>query len=108
GLALLANRKSPSFYTRVLTAQYFDGMRFLQATANAGGGYHAVNVAYERALPESTEQILHPEKLFGRGYDPPRRFAPLDDDALPGWTWLTSNTFGELRLRTLLEEPLGP
>jgi hypothetical protein len=107
GLALVANRKSPSFYTKVLTAQYFDGMRFVQRTANAGGGYHALDLAYRTALPESTEQILHPEKLFGPGYDPPKRFAPTDKDLLPGWTWLATDTFGELRLRALLEEPVG-
>lgn len=103
GSALLANRDSPSFYTKVMTLQYFHGMRFLQATANAGGGYEAVTRAYLTRLPESTEQLLNPEKLAGERYDPPLQLPSLDDAALPGWTKLDENTFGELSLRTLLE-----
>jgi hypothetical protein len=107
GLALLANRRSPSFYTKILTLQYFHGMRFLQQTANRGGGFDAVTRAYLAGLPESTEQVLWPEKFTSAGYDPPIKLAPLAGDALSTWTMLDDNTFGELSLRTLLELHMG-
>jgi hypothetical protein len=103
GLALLANRRSPSFYTRILTLQYFHGMRFLSQTANAGGDFSAVTRAYGGGLPESTEQLLWPEKFAPAAYDPPLQLVSLEDDSLEGWARIDENTFGELSLRTLLD-----
>ncbi len=107
GLALVANDGSASFYTKVLTLQYFHGMGFLQQVANRGDGYEGVTRAYLTGLPDSTEQLLWPEKLTAAAWDPPMKLPPLSEsgagEVLPGWTLLDENTFGELSLRTLLE-----
>lgn len=103
GLALVTNEGSASFYTKVMTHQYFHGMRFLQHVSNQAGGYEGVTRAYLVGLPDSTEQLLWPEKLTAEGFDPPKPLAPLGEEALPGWTLLDENTFGELSLRTLFE-----
>ena len=100
GLAAIANRRSPSFYTSRLTSQYFDGLRFLERTANHHQSVHAIEAALLQTPPESTEQLLWPEKLFGKDYDAPRRFEPF---TLSGWQSLSSNTFGEMQWRAFFE-----
>lgn len=107
-LALAMNEGSAGFYTKLLTLQYFHGMRFLQHVSNEAGGYEGVTRAYLVGLPDSTEQLLWPEKLSARGFDPPKPLTPLGEDALAGWTLLDENTFGELSLRTLLELHMSP
>ena len=49
--------------------------------------------------PESTEQVLHPEKFFER--ERPRAVAPLSPP--PGARLVSSGVLGELLLRTLVE-----
>ena len=68
------------------------------------GGYDAVNAAFER-LPESTEQILHPEK-YAAGERPIE--VELPDDLASrvgtGWSLDAQDTLGELQLRIWLRE----
>jgi hypothetical protein len=68
------------------------------------GGYDAVNAAFER-LPESTEQILHPEK-YDAGESPIE--VELPDDLASrvgtGWSLDAQDTLGELQLRIWLRE----
>lgn len=75
---------------------YLDGMIFV-ATLWQKGGFPLVNAAYAR-LPESTEQILHPDKYVAN--EPPI--------AVPAPVWpasetkLAEGTMGEERTRLLL------
>jgi hypothetical protein len=68
------------------------------------GGYDAVNAAFER-LPESTEQILHPEK-YAAGERPIDVEVPagLASDFGAGWSLDAQDTLGELQLRVWLRE----
>lgn len=59
--------------------------------------------------PESTEQILHPEKC-ALGNDPPVEFSfkdakPFEFDT--GWEYISENTFGEFLIKTLLMEEIS-
>ena len=58
-----------------------------------------------RWLPQSTEQVLHPEDRFLRTRDEPTE---LRFDSVPsGWTVLRENTLGQLETGLLLEQHLG-
>ncbi|USZ67064.1 Hvo_1808 family surface protein [Halorussus salilacus] len=59
---------------------YSDGPRFVQFVRNVGG-WDAVDALYEDP-PESTEQVIHPEKY---GTDSPTNVS-LDDAATDEWT----------------------
>jgi len=79
-----------------MLATYLDGMIFAAALWQ-NGGFANVDRAYAR-LPESTEQVLHPEKYVASE-------APIvvDAPATPrGHTTLAVGTMGELRTRLLL------
>ena len=81
---------------------YFGGQRFVDELRKAaGGGWDLVDFAYQRRLPATTEQILHPEKYL------------KDEDALsvpdspgpgPGWAEVDKGTVGEFFTRELLRQ----
>ncbi len=54
-------------------------------------------------LPQSTEQILHPERALGATRDPPTRVA-FAAPAPAGWSELYADGLGELETRIFLEE----
>ena len=66
------------------------------------GGWPAVDDLYKN-LPLSSEQILHPEKLFGPQRDNPQdiRFALPSSLAKSGWQDVGSDNFGEFGLREI-------
>ena len=69
------------------------------------GGWEAVDRAYSR-LPDSTEQVLHPEKYEAR--EVPME-VPLDAGALAsamgsGWSGTPEDTLGEFQLSVWLRE----
>lgn len=84
---------APEFYSATLYFPYNQGFEFVTEIYE-NGGWDAVNALFDN-VPQSSEQILHPEKyLEGE--------APLDvtvNDPLPalgqGWDILDVNTFGE-------------
>jgi hypothetical protein len=78
---------------------YVDGLSFARAVWERGGA-EAVRGAWKQP-PESTEQVLHPEKFFAR--EAPRRVEP-PAPAPPGSRLLSEGVLGEMLLRTLLEE----
>ncbi|MCP5100308.1 MAG: hypothetical protein GY943_32555 [Chloroflexi bacterium] len=82
------------------------GLDFVQAIYD-GGAFTAVSALWE-TLPQSTEQILHPE-LYVAGHQPQAITIPLLNDVLGvDWTLLTENTLGEFRLRAYLAQQLNP
>jgi hypothetical protein len=62
-------------------------------TVYQAGGWDAVNALYTTP-PDSTEEMLHPDKLVTR--DPPQK---VTLPTLPGYTEVFSNTMGELEWR---------
>ena len=101
-----AFRAAPPFVQRTVTFPYFEGANFAIYLFQQRGDFSAIDSAYE-TLPESTEQILHPELL---GIDSPIE-VPLPELASAlgdGWTEVDRDVMGELFLAALLEGALPP
>jgi len=96
-------RQVAPFVRQAALFPYAYGLDFI-AKLHLLGGWQAVNKALE-GPPESTEQVLHPEK-FLPPRDSPRE--PAITEILPPETWkiLTGNTVGELGVRSLFEQYL--
>ena len=70
----------------------------------AEGGYAALDLAYDPA-PLSTEQVLHPER-FAVGE--PVRSVPELAVKIDDYTTVDDGSYGEWRLRLLLEDAIAP
>jgi hypothetical protein len=96
-----ATSSAPPILVRSLVAPYVDGLTFTNFLRQRGG-FAAVDEAW-RALPQSTEQLLHPDKYFSRE-------APLEVPVpeRPAFASAFEERFhdvmGEQTLRLLLEE----
>lgn len=95
--------RAPIFIRDSLVSPYADGFAFVHYLREVDG-WDAVNAAF-KARPESTEQILHPEKFIDR--EAPLAIAEPPMDALdlgggPGWKSVMSDTFGESGFRFML------
>lgn len=86
--------RSPRFFREALTFPYLQGGAFV-LSLRARGGWPAVDQAF-RQLPESSEQILHPEKY---GKDHPRKVALPAYNPGSGWKSLGQDTGGEFTIR---------
>jgi hypothetical protein len=94
-------RTTPSILRGSLVAPYTVGFRFVQELRRQGD-FGAVNGAF-RALPVSTEQVLHPEKYAAREpvvQVPTPTLAPLGE----GFEEALVDQNGELALRLMFEE----
>jgi hypothetical protein len=92
---------APSFISGTLLFPYDQGATFVTALYEEGG-WDLVNDAYTN-VPQSTEQILHPEKYLAGE-------APIQvtvNDPLPtlgnSWSVLEVNTFGEYIIQSFLD-----
>ena len=96
-----AFRSAPHVLQQEYTFPYREGTAFV-TTLYQRGGWAAVNDAFVR-IPQSTEQVLHPEKY--RSGEPPLQVEI--PDILPalgdGWELLITDTLGEFLLRAYLE-----
>jgi hypothetical protein len=105
-VAMKALTDAPRYLRETALFPYNDGTAFVYRLL-ATGGYAAVNKAFGDP-PNSTEQILHPEKYLTRE-------APIDvqlpaklaSTLGPGWSVATQDTLGELVLRIWLEQVLS-
>jgi hypothetical protein len=100
---LEALRRAPAILRETTLFPYRDGSAFV-IDLLFQGGYQAVNAAYA-SPPQSTEQVLHPEKYAAaeapRDVSVPASLARhLGDD----WTEAARDTLGELVLRIWLRE----
>ena len=86
-----------------LVQPYLAGLVFARAIWSRGGA-GAMREAWQHP-PESTEQVLHPDKFFAR--ERPRRVVP-SVRAPAGSRLVSEGVLGELLLRTLVEEGGGP
>lgn len=89
---------APAFVRENLLFPYVEGVNFVLDL----GVWDGINRAYSD-LPQSSEQILHPEKYQER--DEPQDVAMPDLEAAlgPGWRLLDTDVLGELNLRLYLE-----
>ena len=94
---------APLFIREQLLFPYGDGFNFVRRAYQTGGGNAGVDEIF-RNPPDSTEQILHPEKY--RAHEKPIEVSLPD---LPpvlgeGWRKINSNVMGELDMRLILEQ----
>ncbi len=79
---------------------YTCGTGFARAVRQRGG-WEAVNHVYADP-PQSTEQILHPEKYLDQRDDPVEIVLPDLTQLLPGWQRVYEDGLGEHNLRVLM------
>jgi hypothetical protein len=79
---------------------YTEGASFV-LTLYENGGWKAVNAAYADP-PQSTEQILHPEKYLAREEPANVSLPPLADTLGGGWSLVKTDTLGEHQLSLYL------
>jgi hypothetical protein len=92
----------PDIAMAQVTFSYFGGQRFVEELrASADGAWDLVDFAYQRRLPATTEQILHPEKyLDDEGALP----VPDIPDPPDGWEKVDGGTVGEFFTREILRQ----
>jgi hypothetical protein len=95
---------APLFLREQLLFPYSDGFNFIRQIYQTSG-YAGVDEVF-RNPPDSTEQILHPDKY--RTHEKPIEVTLPDLSAQgnlgPGWRTINSNVFGELDLRLILTQ----
>ena len=92
----------PSWFGEDLVFPYDSGFGFVERLITEGGAA-AVNQAYEH-FPETTEQILHPEKY---SIFEPALPVEIPDFDLAGYEVFEESTFGEWNARLLLLDGVG-
>jgi len=94
----------PTYIKEDLLFPYTEGSAFVTKLIERGG-YQRVNAAFADP-PQSTEQIIHPEKYIQLPRDEPIPVVipPLTSTLGAGWTYRDGYTFGEFDLRELLKE----
>jgi len=100
-----ALREAPPILSESLIFPYIRGMVFCAKLAN-DGGWKSVDAAYARP-PQSTEQILHPEKYRGEKADPPTTIDLGKLEPGEGWAEAGRNVLGEMQLGVLLRRHGG-
>ena len=93
---------APAYLRESLLFTYQQGQEFCGRLYDEGG-FARIDDAF-RSLPESTEQIIHPEKYLQKN-DPPLE---VSWPALPvqGWEKIGDNVAGELGVRLLISREL--
>jgi hypothetical protein len=93
----------PPFILEVMMGNYLKGAGFVFAVHEQG--WAAVEKLYKEYPPQSTEQILHPEKWVAR--ENPALFAWTDlkkERALRDWELLDDDVVGEIQWRIIFKE----
>ncbi len=93
----------PKIVGEQLLFAYLRGQKMIDAIrAPVGGSWHLVDIGLRSHLPESTEQVMHPETYL-RDETPDRVSIPAPDTPGAGWKPAGTGTFGELQTQELLE-----
>lgn len=98
-------RSAPPVMTETLLFPYLRGMVFCASVTNQGG-WPALDDVFKNP-PISTEQILHPAKYLGRGYDAPQRIDTGELDPGGDWEQVQSDVVGELVISIMLRQHRG-
>jgi hypothetical protein len=84
---------------------FSEGFEFIQYLYDQGG-FTSLDAAW-RNPPQSTEQIIHPERYLSEDI-PQQPYLPALDNVLgEGWRMINEDTFGEFYLREYLAQTLS-
>ncbi len=100
--------RMPAIMRETLLYPYQQGAVFAQAAYIGAGGWPGVDALYDD-MPESTEQIMHPEKWQAR--EAPKDVQLPDDleaNLGTGWSIGMEDTFGEFQMGIWLRETDAP
>ncbi len=96
--------RMPAILKDPLTFPYTSGLQLALGGYTSGGGYGGVDQLY-RNPPDSTEQVLHPDKLQSREAPVAVAFpADLASRLGSGWKVSLQDTLGELLLGIILKD----
>lgn len=94
---------APAWFRDNLLFSYLQGFVFCM-NVKRKGGQKLLDCAFTTNPPRSTEQILHPEKWYGKRDDPVEVVFPDLTDALPGYKKISEGQMGEQSIRVFLNE----
>ena len=97
---------APHVIQRTITFPYFEGTQFVINLFLAVNNWDLVNQAYQE-LPQSTEQILHPDKYLAGEEPTVVEISDLTAVLGDGWTLVRQDTLGEFVLMAYLESTLS-
>jgi hypothetical protein len=95
--------KAPVWIRDSLLFSYVHGFAFCLEVRRIGG-QKLLDYAFATDPPRSSEQILHPERWYGRRDDPIDLRWPDLAAALPGWRKISEGETGEATIQTLLQQ----
>lgn len=100
----------PPILINSLLFSYDKGLEFVLYIYNGGdlfspGDFEAVNAVWDN-LPQSTEQIIHPERYVAGDTPILVTLPPLTDTLGSGWQQLEESVFGEFSLREYIGQQL--
>ncbi len=96
---------APPVIADSLMFPYTAGQEFVQALTDQGD-YAAVDAAWANP-PQSTEQILHPDRYLAGDEPQLVTLPPLTGTLGAGWTLVDEDVFGEFMLREYLQQQLN-
>ena len=97
-----AFRSAPHLIQRTRLFPYREGFQFVAALFQSENSFDRVNEAYSKP-PQSSEQILHPEKYVFEEGPVTVELPDIADSLGEGWTMLRQDTLGEFLLRVYLD-----
>ncbi|MGB3716280.1 MAG: Ig-like domain-containing protein [Candidatus Promineifilaceae bacterium] len=95
----------PMFLRQDFEFAYSEGFEFIQYLYEQGG-FTSLDAAW-RNPPQSTEQILHPERYLSEDNPQQPHLPALDNVLGEGWRMINEDTFGEFHLREHLAQTLS-
>ena len=98
--------EAPHVIQRTYILAFQEGLQFV-AELYRSGGWDSVNDAFTE-LPQSMEQIIHPDK-YASGEQPVQVEVPdLIESLGQGWALVTEDTIGEFLLQAYMETDFSP
>jgi hypothetical protein len=100
-------KAAPKILSENMLFGYVQGASFCQRLIKKGGSYDAVSQAF-KDRPQSSKQIMHPERYTGDKRDTPTQVTlpDLAGGLGSGWTLLMKNVMGEFDTALLFKEKL--
>ena len=96
----------PAVLLRQAAFPYLDGLVFVSAL-DATNGWRAVDAAFRRP-PQSSEQVLHPEKYRAGEAPTVIGLPPVAARLGPGWSEKIRDTLGEMNIQVWAAQASGP
>jgi len=93
----------PLYMREQLLFPYTDGFDFVQQAYQNHGGYPGVDAVFLNP-PDSTQQILHPDKYWSHVEPIDVKLPDLSPALGGGWRMINTNVLGELDIRLILEQ----